>query len=113
MKPEEQARQLIDERLVQAGWVVQDYTRLNLGASVGVAIREFSVMTGAADYLLFVNREAVGVIEAKKVGQTLTGVEEQSMKYRTGLPHGLPAFFFFQAEDGIRDLYVTGVVLFR
>ena len=91
MKPEEQARQLIDERLAQAGWVVQDYTRLNLGASVGVAIREFSVMTGAADYLLFVNREAVGVIEAKKVGQTLTGVEEQSMKYRTGLPHGLPA----------------------
>ena len=45
MKPEEQARQLIDERLVQAGWVVQDYKRFNLGASIGVAIREFSVIT--------------------------------------------------------------------
>src|SRR5258708_31881948 len=90
MKPEEQARQIIDERLAKAGWAVQDYNRLNLRASEGVAIREFSMAAGAADYLLFVNGDAVGVIEAKKVGQTLTGVEEQSMKYRTGLPHGLP-----------------------
>jgi type I site-specific restriction endonuclease len=63
----------------------------NLGAKRGVAIREFSLSTGATDYLLFVDREAVGTIEAKKVGQTVTGVEEQSQKYRTGLPGGLPA----------------------
>jgi type I restriction enzyme, R subunit len=63
----------------------------NLGAKRGVAIREFSLSTGATDYLLFVDREAVGTIEAKKVGQTLTGVEEQSQKYRTGLPGDLPA----------------------
>src|SRR5438105_2497935 len=91
MKPEQHARQDIDELLEQAGWSVQDRKRLNLGASRGVAIREFSVTTGAADYLLFVDREAVGIIEAKKVGQTLTGVEEQSNKYRRGLPDGLPA----------------------
>src|SRR5947209_10805409 len=91
MKPEERARQNIDDLLRQAGWFVQDFQRFNLSASVGVAIREFSVMSGATDYLLFVNREAVGVIEAKKEGETLTGVEEQSMKYRTGLPHDLPA----------------------
>lgn len=91
MKPEERARQNIDDLLRQAGWVVQDFQRFNLSASTGVAIREFSVLTGATDYLLFVHREAVGVIEAKKEGQTLTGVEEQSMKYRTGLPHDLPA----------------------
>ncbi len=91
MKPEERARQRIDELLQQAGWVVQDRKRLNLGASRGVAVREFSLATGAADYLLFVDREAVGIIEAKKVGQTLTGVEEQSNKYRRGLPDDLPA----------------------
>ena len=91
MKAEEQARQTIDELLQQAGWVVQDYARLNLGASLGIAVREFPLATGAADYLLLVAREAVGVIEAKKVGQTLVGVEEQSAKYRTGLTGNIPA----------------------
>src|SRR5437763_485534 len=91
MKPEEQARQKIDDLLTQAGWAVQDRDRFNLSASRGVAIREFSLSTGAADYLLFVDREAMGTIEAKKVGETLIGVEEQSAKYRMGLPGGLPA----------------------
>src|SRR6185312_7798954 len=91
MKPEQQARQKIDELLEQAGWAGQDRNRLNLGARLVVAVREFSVTTGAADYLLFVNREAVGTVEAKKVGQTLIGVEEQSNKYRRGVPDGLPA----------------------
>ena len=91
MKPEEQARQKIDDLLTQAGWAVQDRDRFNLSASRGVAIREFSLSTGAADYFLLVDRDAVGTIEAKKVGQTLTGVEEQSAKYRMGLPAGLPA----------------------
>ncbi len=91
MKPEDLARQKIDEMLAQAGWTVQDRARLNLYASQGVAIREFSMPTGAADYLLFLDGEAVGTIEAKKVGETLTGVEEQSDRYCTALPDGLPA----------------------
>ena len=91
MKPEESARQDIDKVLQDAGWVVQDRKRLNLGASLGVAVREFSLATGATDYLLFVDRLAVGIIEAKKVGYALTGVEEQSNKYRRGLPDDLPA----------------------
>ena len=86
MKPEEQARQKIDDLLTQAGWAVQDRDRFNLRASRGVAIREFSLSTGAADYLLFVDTDAVGTVEAKKVGETLIGVEEQSAKYRMGLP---------------------------
>ena len=90
MKPEELARQKIDTMLAQAGWAVQDRQRLNLYASRGVAIREFSVTSGAADYLLFVDGDAVGIIEAKKEGETLTGVEEQSYKYRTGVPDNLP-----------------------
>jgi type I restriction enzyme R subunit len=91
MKPEQYARQTIDELLTMAGWKVQDRKRMNLGAGRGIAVREFSVITGEADYLLFIDRKAVGVVEAKKMGTTLTGVEEQSGKYRRGIPAGLPA----------------------
>jgi len=102
MKPEEQARTRIDDLLEQAGWQVQDRKRLNLGAGRGIAIREFSLSTGAADYLLFVDRQAVGTVEAKKVGETLVGVEEQSAKYRVGLPAGLHA-----ARDPLPFAYET------
>lgn len=91
MEPEQRARQLIDDLLGKAGWIVQDRADLNLGAGRGIAVREFTVRTGDADYLLFVDRQAVGVIEAKKAGFTLTGVEEQSAKYRVGLPAGIAA----------------------
>ena len=90
MRPEEMARQRIDEMLAEAGWVVQDRQKLNLGAGLGVAIREFSLRTGAADYLLMLNREAVGVIEAKPLGYTLGGVKEQSAKYLAGADDNLP-----------------------
>ncbi len=85
MKPEEEARQKIDQLLKQAGWVIQDIEELNLGASLGVAVREYSLSTGAADYLLFVDRQPVGAIEAKPVGTTLSGVSEQSQKYIEGI----------------------------
>ncbi len=64
MTPEAQARQIIDSKLVQAGWIVQDHKAINLGAGPGVAVREFPTDSGPADYLLFVQRQAVGVIEA-------------------------------------------------
>ena len=70
--------------LAAAGWAVQDSSGANLAASRGVAVREF-VLTpphGRVDYLLFVDREAVGVVEAKKEGETLTGVEWQSGQVR-------------------------------
>ncbi len=90
MKPEESARQRIDKMLTEAGWLVQDRKEVNLGAGVGVAIREFSLRTGFADYFLMVNREAVGVIEAKPVGHPLAGVREQSAKYLAGMDEDLP-----------------------
>jgi type I restriction enzyme R subunit len=89
-KPEDRARLNIDRMLGDAGWVVQDRSDLNLLAGRGVAIREFSVKKGAADYLLFVDEEPVGTVEAKKEGETLIGVEEQSLKYRTGLAEDFP-----------------------
>ena len=80
MKPEEKARQEIDQLLEKAGWEVQDHRELNLGASLGVAVREFPLKSGSADYLLFVDRKPVGVVEAKPQGTTLSGVSEQTTK---------------------------------
>jgi len=88
--PEEQARKIIDQKLTAAGWVVQDFKRLNLGAGPGVAVREFQTASGPADYVLFVDRKAVGVVEAKKAGTTLSGVFEQSAKYLTSFPDYIP-----------------------
>ena len=90
--PEQRARVRIDGMLAAAGWVVQDYKAVNLYAGTGVAIRELVTNAGPADYVLFVNRQAVGVIEAKKKGTTLSGVEWQTVKYQANLPDALPAY---------------------
>ena len=63
MTPEATERQQIDQKLEKAGWFVQDMLRLNLAAGVGVAVREYPTDTGPADYALFVNCTAVGIIE--------------------------------------------------
>jgi type I restriction enzyme, R subunit len=87
--PEEaRARVLIDGQLQAAGWAVQDGRALNLFGGQGIAVRE-RVMApghGRVDYLLYVDRQVVGVIEAKPLGTTLSGVEWQSSMYATGLP---------------------------
>jgi len=90
MKPEEKARQDIDDLLSAAGWQVQDLQAIDLGASRGVAVREFPLERGRADYTLFVDRKAVGVIEAEPQGTTLSGVADQSEKYLKGFPENLP-----------------------
>jgi type I restriction enzyme, R subunit len=84
--PEELARQQIDRMLAAGGWAVQDRKTFNLSASRGVAIREFPLEAGFADYMLFVDRQAVGIVEAKKEGTSLSGVDTQSQKYLDGLP---------------------------
>lgn len=91
---EEQAREEIDRLLAAAGWAVQDVGAANLHAARGVALREFelNVGHGTADYLLYVGGRAAGVIEAKKAGATLSGVEAQSVRYAQGLPATLPAW---------------------
>ncbi len=90
MKPEEEARKIIDDLLSQSGWSIQDYRNLNLGTSLGVAVREFPTNTGPADYVLFLDRKAAGVIEAKPVGTTLSGVAEQSQGYMNDLAENIP-----------------------
>jgi type I restriction enzyme, R subunit len=77
MKPEDKARQRIDQLFTQAGWLVQDYGAHNIAAGPGVAVREFPLTTGFADYLLYADAKVIGVAEAKKEGSTL----------REGLPN--------------------------
>lgn len=83
MTPEQKARQIIDKKLEQSGWIVQDMKKLNLFAGLGVAVREFPTSTGPVDYALFVDGVPVGIIEAKKddAGENITAVEGQSNRY--------------------------------
>ncbi len=85
---EAKARVQIDRQLAAAGWAVQSQETLNLSAGPGIAVREFTLEKphGRVDYLLFLNGQPAGVIEAKPEGTTLTEVERQSGKYVEGLP---------------------------
>jgi type I site-specific restriction endonuclease len=57
--PEDQARLIIDKKLVEAGWTIQDKKRMNLYAGKdsihGIAIREMDTSTGPVDYMLFID----------------------------------------------------------
>jgi type I restriction enzyme R subunit len=111
--PEQLARINIDARLAAAGWLVQDRAQLNLGAGRGVAAREYPLRSGQADYLLFVDRKAVGVVEAKPEGMPLSGIEPQSQKYAQGLPDGLNtrrAFLPFLYESTGVETYFTNAL---
>ena len=90
MTPEQRAREQIDKLLHDCGWVVQDRRDVNPGAGLGVAVREWPFACGPADYLLFVDRKPVGVIEAKPEGTPLGGVAEQSNKYLQSEPLNVP-----------------------
>ena len=83
MTPEQKAREAIDAKLYQSGWVIQDVKHVNPTASQGVAVREFPTSTGPVDYALFINSKPVGIVEAKKseAGERITTVEEQSVRY--------------------------------
>jgi len=81
--PEQIARDNIDKQLLACGWIIQDKKKFNLAAGLGIAIREYQTDIGPADYVLFVDKKAVGIIEAKREeeGVRLTTVEEQSSQY--------------------------------
>ncbi len=80
--PEDQARENIDRMLTKSGWAVRGQNDAHISAYRGLAIRNFTLKQGHgfADYLLYVDGRAAGVVEAKKEGVTLTGVETQSEK---------------------------------
>jgi len=90
LKPEEKARQHIDELLTKAGWVIQNYKDMDLGAATGVVLREFPLKKGFCRLYAFIDRQAVGVVEAKPEGVTLSAVAEQDEKYIRFVPEKLP-----------------------
>lgn len=78
--PKDQTRKNIDQLLTEAGWAVRVQSDANILAHCGVAIRNFTLKPGHgfADYLIYIDGRAAGVIEPKKEGVALTGVEIQS-----------------------------------
>jgi len=115
MTPEAKARISIDALLAAAGWHVCDMGQANIHAARGVAVREFPLNPGYgfADYLLYIDGKAAGVIEAKKEGTTLTGVEVQSARYAQGQPASLPAWVrplpFSYESTGIETHFTQGL----
>jgi len=113
--PEDKAREVIDSMLVRAGWHVCDFKDANIHAASGVVIRNYPLNKGHgfADYLFYIDGKAAGVIEAKKVGTTLTGVEIQSDKYKHGFPDIFPAWFrplpFCYQSTGIETRFTNGL----
>jgi type I restriction enzyme, R subunit len=100
--PEDKARSLIDLRLVACGWMIQSKAEMNLGAGLGVAVREFQTASGPVDYGLFVGRKLCGVIEAKAEGTTLSGYSEQAARYIADVPKHL-----IREEGQVRFEYVA------
>ncbi len=106
--PEQIARDAIDAQLTAAGWAVQAKGAIDFHAGEGQAVREYSTDTGPADYVLFVDGQPVGVIEAKKetLGQVITNAEEQAADYAAAKlkwvqSTGLPLPFLYQATGVI------------
>lgn len=87
--PEDKTRhEVINPMLEAAGWTIQHFKVASVHASLGVAVEFFPMGAGVgeADYVLFVNGEACGIIEVKKEGEPLIAKEPQSNKYARGFP---------------------------
>ncbi len=82
--PEQIARDKIDAMLKQSGWAIQDKKKINWNESDGIAVREYYTEIGPADYILFVDKKPVGILEAKREdeGVRIVGMhEDQAEKY--------------------------------
>ena len=101
MTPEQKAREAIDQRLIQSGWILQDMRQLNPMAAPGVAVREFPTSTGPVDYALFIDGIPIGVVEAKadEKGENITTAEAQSSRYARS------TFKWVKADYRIRFAY--------
>ena len=105
--PEQKARDNIDKLLLQAGWVIQNKNQINLDQGIGQAVREYQTDVGPADYVLFVGKKAVGIIEAKaeKHGHNITPVEDQTAGYAAA------KLKWINSKDPLPFLYEsTGVI---
>jgi len=102
--PEQIARDAIDALLHAAGWAVQTKSTIDFHVGEGQAVREYQTDVGPADYVLFVDGQPVGVIEAKKetLGHTITTAEAQTEGYAAAelkwvQSTGIPLPFLYEA----------------
>ncbi len=104
--PEQIARDRIDQMLEKAGWLVQSKNEVDLSAGEGIAVREYNAETKFADYVLFIDKNPVGIIEAKKEedGHNLTVAEDQAVEYsRAKLKYleNKPLHFVFESTGTV------------
>lgn len=105
MSPEEKVRLIIDKKLTDAGYAVQDVKEFNPHARLGVAVREWQTDSGPADYVIFITGKPVGIIEAKAhdKGEKLTAVAEQTRRYAESqlqyAPKDVDIRFAYEATD--------------
>lgn len=109
MTPERKARQTIDRMLEESGWQIQNYAERETDVSLGVAVREYPLQDDqSADYLLFINAVAVGIVEAKPKGTTVSGPMQQAERYHASLPDTLSTLQgcpFLYASTGIETYF--------
>ena len=112
MTPEEKARVFIDQMFVDAGWKV--VSRDDYSTDITAAAIEEGILQGGkeADYLLFINGKAVGVLEAKKASTDVSS--EKVTSQAEGYTHKLTKYYQFYANP-LPIVYVSNgqVTLFR
>ena len=104
--PELLARDIIDRQLIACGWLIQSKSQINLNAGLGIAVREYQTDIGPADYVLFVNKKPVGIIEAKRAeeGVHLTVHEDRTEGYATAKLKRInnePLFFGYESTGDV------------
>ncbi len=104
--PEQLARDEIDRQLIACGWIIQHKSKINLAVAQGIAVQEYQTDIGPADYVLFVDRKPIGIIEAKRAeeGVRLTIHEEQTEGYATAKLKYLnnqPLFFGYESTGDV------------
>jgi type I restriction enzyme R subunit len=85
---------------------LQSKKHINLNAGAGIAVREYQTDIGPADYVLFIDKKPVGIIEAKRSeeGVRLTTHEDQTEGYRTAKLKYLnnePLFFGYESTGDV------------
>ena len=112
MTPEEKARVHIDQMFSDAGWKV--VSRDEYSPTLSAAAIKEGILKGGkeADYLLFINGKAVGVLEAKKASTNVSS--ERVIDQAEGYTQKLTKYYQFYAKP-LPIVYVSNgqVTLFR
>ena len=112
MTPEEKARVRIDQMFSDSGWKV--VSRDEYSPSLTAAAIEEGILQGGkeADYLLFINGKAVGVLEAKKASTDVSS--DKVIEQAEGYTHKLTKYYQYYANP-LPIVYVSNgqVTLFR